>query len=359
MDNARDHSQLETASPTPEPIQKPKKYARWGGLGLFIVLGAIAYTVYMTSQWHQATERKLRTLNAQFQDMQAAQEQTTSQLTTAAERVKAAEERAKLLEQQVNTVLQNHLHQTQGWLLHKARYYLELAQINAHWRHDNQETADLLSLADKVLADSHEKAVFGVRQAIAEAQAKVSAAEKLDRAGLLSQLDAAQKLSQHLQVKPMPGETAITQPVEPDNKSALSNWRESIKNSFRKLEKLVVVQRVDDGVQRLMTPAYAKLAQANIQLLLQETQLAVLQGSEALYQLTLKQALEKINQMFDSQNEDTQVLVKQLMALQQQSIDQKSIDVGQALLLLNQLLDTTLDAHPAQNTVPSNAGDPS
>ncbi len=68
----------------------------------------------------------------------------------------------------LQAALREHFDQKQDWLLLKARYYLELAQINAHWSDDQQVTIALLQQADALLRTIPDQQLFTVRQAIAQ-----------------------------------------------------------------------------------------------------------------------------------------------------------------------------------------------
>ena len=160
------------------------------------------------------------------------------------------------------------------------------------------------------------------------------------------QLDALQTLCDKLMVnqaqvgleKNSTKTTSVT--LQP---KTTSGWREGLKNSLNALEKLVVVQRDDGDIRSIITPAYAMLLREEVHLILQETQLAVIQGNERLYQLTLKQALKKITQSFSHQ----EALLNQLHVLQKIQLVQQKAEIGQALSLLNKLIDSKQTIRPA------------
>ncbi len=329
----------------------PRSVSLWIKLILLVAIGCAALSAYMLLQWRQESRHELQALRSKLQVMKTQQEHTLTQLDSTAQNMHAADEQRSLFEKQMNTVLQSQTYRANEFTLLKARYYLELAQINATWGNNTQITSDLLNQADTLLTDIHEQRLLEVRRAIAQENAAVKAVEKVDVAGLLSQLDAAQDLTLSLKPQTLPGQLASTTPATTDAQKGTTGWRGRLQESLHTFEKLFVIRRIDADTQPFITPAYAGLLRERIQLALQETQLAVLQGNEALYQLTLNQAIKQIKQSFDLHESNTTALLKQLEDLQQRTIVQKKIDIGQSLLLLNQAIDVKQDKKPGADSV--------
>lgn len=243
------------------------------------------------------------------------------------------------LTKQLAFAVQERWYQNNDWLLLKARYYLELAEINAHWSEDTQTTAALFQQADMLLANLHEPQLFAIRQEISREIALIQSTPTIDIAGLLSQLDAAQHLVATQQPK-NPFTPPKSTPSADKNTASPSTWREHLQSSLHLLEKLVVIRHHNDAIQSMLTPEYNSIVRENIQLNLQEAQWAVLQKNQTVYQLTLTQAIDKINQLFDQNAPATQALVKQLRELQTTQLNTPSVATGQSLLLLNQWIQT-------------------
>lgn len=334
------------------PPSAPRGVSLWIKLMLCVAVGCAAFSVYMVLQWHQEARHELQALRSKMLGMKTQQEHTSTQLDSAVQNMHEADEQRRLLNQQMNTVIQSGTYQTNDWVLLKARYYLELAQISATWGNNTPITSALLNLADKLLAGVHEEPLLEVRRAIAQEDAAVKTVEIVDIAGLLSQLDAAQESTHALVARFIPGQVSKTTSADTaDAQQGVSGWRGRLNESLHALEKLFVVRRIDADVEPFIMPAYAALLRERIQLILQETQLAVLQGDEALYQLTLKQAIKLMKQSFDLHDPNAAALLKQLDLLRQRTVMQKKIDIGQALLLLNQVIDVKQDKKQGADAV--------
>lgn len=333
---------VETVSvATPVP---PRAVSPWVKLMLTIAVGSVAWGAYVALQWRQEARSELDDLRAKVLLMTTQQEHSSTQLNATTANLQVAEQHRSRLEQQMHAILQsNQTTRSNDWMLLKARYYLELAQINTIWGSDVQTTRRLLTQADGLLTENHEQPVLEVRRVIAQEIATIQSEKPVDVAGLLSQLDAAQERVNALKARLIPGEgLQASSPAEKDS-PVPSGWRARLQESLHALEKLVVVKRLDVDAQPFVTPAYAALLRGRIQLALQEVQLAVLQRNETLYQLMLKQALQLVNQSFDPKDANTRALLQQLAEFQQQTVAQKKINIGQALLLLNQVIDVSQD----------------
>lgn len=238
----------------------------------------------------------------------------------------------------LSTTLQEHNYRNNDWILLKARYYLELAVINARWSDNSSTTLALLKQADALLANLHEPALLSIRQAIANNSAQINAAPIVDIAGLLAQLDAIQDVATTLEPKnPFKRTADKTSPITTNTSST---WRDRMQTTLDQLKKLVIIRHNDEALLPMLTPAYESLMRETIRLNLQEAQLAVLQHNQDVYQLTLKQAINNITRTFDVNAAGVKALIKQLGDLQQVTLDTPKILPDESLQRLNQFIDS-------------------
>lgn len=244
------------------------------------------------------------------------------------------------LDKTIQSSLQQHSNQTQDWILLSARYYLELAQINAHWSDDTKTTLALLQQATRSLATIHDQRVFAIRQAIAKEIAEVQATPTLDVVGLLSQLDTVQNDIAALPLKSMatlinhnPTATNTTNPKTTD-------WQTRLKNSLSSLQALVIVRHHDENIVPLSTDMDASLLRERLRLNLQEAQWALLQTNDVIFQWSLGQAIKTIQHDFEPNAVITKTMVNTLRHLQQTHLIPQKIVLNQSLLLINQLIES-------------------
>lgn len=223
----------------------------------------------------------------------------------------------------------------QDWLLLKTRYFLELAQINAHWTDNYATTIALLQEADRLLQTINETQVLNIRQAIAKDIATLKAIPTIDLTGLLSQIDSVQhgvsQLKMQVSLEPINQKTTSSSPTE-------STWRTQIKHSVDVLQKLVVIRRHDEDIQPLLSPMYAALVKESIHLNLQEAQWAVLTKNQDVFNLSLKQAINQVKIIANESNKDAAAIISTLTELQKTKFSTEKPDIGQAIPLLNQLI---------------------
>lgn len=276
---------------------------------------------------------KLR-INA-LENKLASQDDSAQQITT------TLQNKVEAVTRQLKATHNQHLYQNQDWLLLKARYYLELAQINAHWSDNFNAAIALLQQADTVLKQVNAPQILELRQTIAKEINQLKTTPNTDIAGLLSQLDAAQISISNLTIQSTISESSPPENTENLKKSNPSAWRAKLEDSVNLLEKLVVVRRNDEEVKPLMSPLFESILRESIRLNLQEAQWAVLNNNAVVYQLSLKQAVMNLKRTFDEQSPPVLVLLKQLNELQQVKLTQEKPTIGLALPLLNQMIDHT------------------
>ena len=305
-----------------------------------IATGVSSYALYIQQQMHQQIQ--MMSLDTQslkqqlFNDKnQINQLQTT--LHTANDNLTVKLNR---LDKTLQSALQQRWYQSNDWLMLKARYYLELAEINANWSSDTHTTIALILQADTLLASIHDQRLFAIRQSIANEITQLKSISIVDTAGILSQIDAAQHLIATLPIKNAATMNNKANKLDSNTTTTASTWRERLKQSIGQLEKLVIIQHHDEAIQPLLTPAYEAILRETIRLNLQAAQWAVLQNNQAVYQLSLTQAIENIKRVFNPDETSTQALTNQLKQLEQLQIIQQKIIPDQSLPQLNQLIDT-------------------
>jgi uroporphyrin-3 C-methyltransferase len=304
-----------------------------------IALLLAAYATYMTHHSHQLRTQQTNAAIDSLKKQQSADNESINTLEeTVSQSQTSLQGQVQELDKKLQTAVQQSPYQKQDWLLLKARYYLELAQINAHWSNEQQATIALLQQADALLATDSDHQLFPVRQAIAQEISQLQALPKLDLPGLLSQLDAAQNALANLSLKQPLNKSAGNNATETSNTDS-SPWQERLKNSMGVLQKLVIIRHNDKDIQPLLSPLHQMLLRDSIQLNLQEAQWALMQNSPKVYQLALARALQEIKRSFDENSAATQTLIKQLQSLQQEKLIPANVSLEKSLPLLNQLIE--------------------
>jgi len=222
------------------------------------------------------------------------------------------------------------------WLLLKARYYLELAQINTHWHNDNATTLALLETANQVVANINSTDVSAVKQAINAAQADLQAAQSQDIGAILKQLNGVQQTISNLPTVPV---LAVDNKIgHNQQESPVTGWHAQLNKAILLMQPFIVVRHHETNDILLRTPTDLRMLHERINLTLQEAQWSVLQGDNAIYQLSLTQALAQIKTLLTASNDDLQQLIQQLKELKKIKFLKSNISLDKAISLLNQLI---------------------
>ncbi len=302
----------------------------------FIAIGAIGYALYTNYQLHQ----QIQMLSLDAQSIKQQQADANDHINLLQTTLQTSNDKVIALDKTLQSAMQQRWYQVNDWLMLKARYYLELATINANWSNDVHTTSALLLQADTLLANLHDQRLFTVRQSIAKEIMQLNSVSIVDIAGLLSQVDAAQHSIATLPIKNAAIISKQADTMDRNNLATSSTWRDRLKQSLNQLKKLVIIRHHDEAIQPLFTTAYETMLRETIRLNLQAAQWAVLQNNPAVYQLSLTQAIDNIKSAFDLDATSTQVLMNQLKQLQQIQIIQQKIIPDESLPLLNRLIDT-------------------
>lgn len=345
---AKTHKELkpkatEQVSSSPVPLYKNTLLIN--RLAMAIALGALLIVLY-TIQFNKALQNKLLSANEQvtleLQHLKEKQigilDEANSKTDSIRQTQSELQNKIDTLNKQIQTSIAQEHYQSMDWQLLKARYYLEVAQINTHWSDSNEASITLLEQADTLLNQLNTPKVYAIRQSIAKEIGQLKAIPNIDSAGILSRLDALQSQVNQLRL-PLNLNQNDELPQSPTT-AHLSNWQARVQTSLNSLKKLVVIRRNEEELQPLMSPLLESLLKESIYLNLQEAQWAVLNHNTQVYQLALKQAGFNLRKAFNEQTQNLAAILKQIEELKRIKINQEKPQPGQALILLNHFIDS-------------------
>lgn len=281
-------------------------------------------------------------LNAQHLTEKASQDAERlgvlqSQNQELAQSQKALNDQFNHMQAALKQALEQQMYQNQDWLLLKARYYLELAKIDAQWTEHYETSTNLLQQADMLLKPIVNPKLLPVRQAIAKEISDIKALPVLDVTGLLSQLVAVQHQVYDLKARPQNIDTKNHTPIATE--PAASMWESAWQRSLAELQKMVIVRHHDTDIKPMLSPIYQATVKEAIYIQLQQAQWAVIHKNQAIYELSLKQAITSLKQHFDVNTKPAESILKQLDTLEHVSLNMEKPTSGTALELLNQVIE--------------------
>lgn len=343
--------QLPAPPRQPEP-GRPRLWPLWL-LSVLALAVAVAVAVWNWQQWQsrqasavslQSLQQDIRRLQDGISERSASQEQRLQSLEDklAAQRELIATQQRQLDHAARELLEAGHRSRT-DWLLAEAEYLLRIANQRLQIEKDIRGALSALEAADEVLADSDDIGVYPVRQQLAREKLALQAIENVDRTGLYLTLEAAidsisQLSDQALIHRSAPGFTAAAASTGADTSDTGNRLQAAWEKFKQTLAQVVVIRRMDEPVKPLLSPDQSAYARLNLQLMLEEAELAVLRGNQVLYERALAKAREALATWYNPDYQPVAVLKETLAELAARNVDPDLPDISQSLHLLKQRL---------------------
>jgi uroporphyrin-3 C-methyltransferase len=344
-----------TQKQLPAPIaqqQQPERTRAWPLwlISIIALVLVLLLALWNWQQWNnsQASQQALKDLQQETTQLDSRYVERGSQqaqrLQSLTDAVAAQQELMTTLQRQIDhnatTLLEAGNRTRTDWLLAEAEYLLRVANQRLLIEKDIKGAASALQAADDVLTESDDIGVYPVRQQLALEVLALKSVVAVDRTGLYLQLEAAidsvhQLTDQTLIHDNAPGFmlSADASNVDVGESSvAVRAWQ-----SFtRTLKQVVVVRRLDEQVKPLLSPDQSAYVRLNLQLMLEEAELAVLRGNQTLYQKSLEKALTTMQEWYNADNARVGALADTLGELASRNVDPELPDISRSLGLLKQ-----------------------
>lgn len=324
---------------------KPKKEKKassfnWLGLtGVIIGAGALSLVAYLEFMNQQRFERAISSLakqshiSEQYQiklDVLSTQGNNINVLqATQQNNIATLLAQSKLNTQKIQMLPGA---ERQDWLMAEIEYLLRLANQRLLMEKDILGAQNLLLAADKVLLEINDPSLHGVRKIIADEVLSLRALGAADTEGVFLQIDSLQKqISQLDWIPQLPQKIAVANNEEVAEKS----WWES---SIDKLQNFVVFKHREDILEGPLSPQQHYYLQQNLRLMLEQSQLALLQSNQTLFDLSLTKAKEWITKYFQLHDSVTASMLTSITELQELDVEPELPSVTQSLTTLRKVL---------------------
>jgi len=354
-----------------EAPKNPRLWPLWL-LATVALLIAIALALWSWQQWqtHQAT---LQTLESLQQDTRQLEDLYGDRGSQQAQRLQSLEEKLAAQRELIATQQRQIDHNARelleagnrtrtDWLLAEAEYLLRIANQRLQIEKDIGGALSALKAADEVLAESDDIGVYPVRQQLARELLALKGIENVDRTGLYLTLEASidsvnQLTDQALIHEAAPGFVAgdggATLEATEGGPGVLAQAWSQFTDT---LSRVVVVRRLDEPVKPLLSPDQSAYARLNLQLMLEEAEMAVLRGNQALYERALAKARAAIQDWYNPENPRVGALTDTLAELAERNVDPDLPDISKSLELLKQRLAGRLEGDGGQEASPDSGG---
>ena len=348
------------ATVSKEPPARQKLWPVWLVAILALII-AIALALWSWQQWnnHQAVMQTLQSLKqdtAQLEDLYGDRGSQQSQRLQSLEE-KLASQRELIATQQrqidhnARELLEAGNRTRTDWLLAEAEYLLRIANQRLMIEKDIRGAMSALEAADEVLNESDDIGVYPVRQQLAREILALKGLTGVDRTGLYLTLEAAIDSIHQLTDQALISENAPGFVVNAAQGESAGTDEEpgAVVQAWNKVKatlmQVVVVRRMDEPVKPLLSPDQSAYARLNLQLMLEEAEMAVLRGNQPLYERALTKARTTIDDWYNASNPRVTALSDTLAELAGKNVDPELPDISQSLDLLKERLAGRLNAN--------------
>ncbi|HAP52615.1 MAG TPA: hypothetical protein DCQ60_06655 [Marinobacter adhaerens] len=348
------------ATVSKEPPARQKLWPVWLVAILALII-AIALALWSWQQWnnHQAVMQTIESLKqdtAQLEDLYGDRGSQQSQRLQSLEE-KLASQRELIATQQrqidhnARELLEAGNRTRTDWLLAEAEYLLRIANQRLMIEKDIRGAMSALEAADEVLTESDDIGVYPVRQQLAREILALKGLTGVDRTGLYLTLEAAIDSIHQLTDQALISENAPGFVVNAAQGESAGTDEEpgAVVQAWNKVKatlmQVVVVRRMDEPVKPLLSPDQSAYARLNLQLMLEEAEMAVLRGNQPLYERALTKARTTIDDWYNASNPRVTALSDTLAELAGKNVDPELPDISQSLDLLKERLAGRLNAN--------------
>ena len=330
-------------------------------LALLFGLAAISCSAYLGWMLMQQQERDrslsimAETNYEHIQTFQRALDDAKNSLAAERNARTQAENRLQQALSDANAVLDGHTRRllsltattTDDWRLAEVEYLLRLANQRILISKDAQTALNLLQAADQIVLELGNTQLFTLREAIANDSAAIAMVGELDLDGVFLKLAAQARQIDKLLLLRVPEFTS--QPAPPIHNLAgaselaapvslteswLARLQEIAQSTWAELKSLVVIQQRGSDIKPLLPPEQQYYLRNNLRLLINQAQLALLDGRAIPYRESLTEAVSLLENHFPLEQAANQQMVSELAALAAVKVTADYPDVSDSLIAI-------------------------
>ena len=189
---------------------------------------------------------------------------------------------------------------SEDWLLAEVEYLVRMANQRVLMERDATSAIQLLLAADRIVKDAKGLTAHDLRQALATDIAALKVVAGPDVQGIYLELSALISQVPKLQRDLPTFEVVLLPPEEiPTSASMMDRWVQLVAQAAARLGSLVDFRRRDTEVRPILPPDQAYYLRQNLVLKLQIAQMALLEGEGDVYQMSLNEARDWLENSFD------------------------------------------------------------
>lgn len=233
------------------------------------------------------------------------------------------------------------------WRLAEAEHLLRMANQQLQLGKDVSTTINLLQLADQLLVESDDTRVVQARQTLLQEIGELRAVEAVDQQGIYLRLGNLREMVATIEIAGsaqdeyrhrLAGQTgAMPAPAADGNQSLLDSGLAFLGSVF-------VWRQWEDRPEIMNPPQELLSIKQNINLMLEQAQVALMTGQAGIYRTSLTRAREWISSYLSGLSDITPRLLAEVDALLAEQLEPELPDISVSLRQLRQIRASSTDA---------------
>ncbi|MBR9805557.1 hypothetical protein GYB62_03515, partial [bacterium] len=253
---------------------------------------------------------------------------------------KTIDDNATILRGQGKRLLSLTATTTDDWRIAEVEYLLRLANQRLLTSRDVRSALELLRASDRILLELDDPRLFSIRQALAEDMAALSSAEAIDIDGLYLGLSAMSRQANSLPALVLPDTTTAADhavdAVAGAAQESSMNWQGKVKSilasTWGNVRGWVVIQPRDASIKPLLPPEQQYYLKQNLRLSLEQAQLALLDGRQAVFDDSIAKSNTLLAEHFRQDAQAVTAMQEQLSQYLGLNIQAEVPDIADSLL---------------------------
>ena len=326
-----------------EPTGKSKTGSGLAILAILLSLAALAASGYLYQlqnnriQQAQASENGMKdSINALRKEMENTEQRLQSDLQSRSSdippEILSEIQTLKNSTAQLYSKVEN---TQQTWSVEEIHQLLQLAVDQLSLAANIDGALSALEIADRRIADNGDPELQPVRQQIANDIASLRQVERLDLAGTIHRLRAVEKSINHIPAIGQTARAATTTASDTSGDKSNSVWQQIGQD----LSGLVKIRRIDQPEVPLLPPEQQYFLRENTKALLMTARMALLRYDDEIYQQSLQQALQWLEQYFNTDSQNGSWAINELKTLTQINPTPQLPDISASLSQLETITD--------------------
>ncbi len=323
----------------------------WRFIVISILLALVASVAYFGWYFWQSQNARVTKLESQLVEQAGWFATAMSQQSILLEKQKEQLAEFKLTLEKEQTLLRqridNHSERLQAltgssrtiWILEEARYLLRLANQRQLTGGNAQVVLGLLEAADALLSDVDVPDIFTVRNSLYQDILSLKVSPQVDRESLYLQLSAVIVQLEKILLIPVkqPNDKKSDNKPQDEHQVASTSWYQlvwrSVQGAFFTLDNYVRVNRHDQSIKPLLSEYQQQVMATNLRLMLEQSQMALLQKEPQIYQHSLQKVSDWLRLHYQHFPQYS-MLQEEISQLQQANVIDAVPSISRSLTLL-------------------------